>query len=138
MGIASQTAFGWLVSKLSGQYVTLNSQGQIDSSLLPPTGEDAMAINSSVPTTGNTVQVADGTLTQVVKPAALLAVLTVKLPPNPANRQPCEIVFTQGITLLTVASDAASVAGAAGSISLGGGFLKFRYRLTDNTWYRVG
>lgn len=138
MPIADLTGLGWLTRKLSGSYVTLNAQGQIDSSLIPASGEDAMAINSSVPASGNTVQIADGTLTQVIKPTALLALLTVKLPPNPTNRQPCEVVFTQGITGLTVTSDAASIAGAAGSISLGGGFMKFRYRSADNTWYRVG
>ncbi|MFY4697928.1 MULTISPECIES: hypothetical protein [Burkholderia] len=135
--IADLTPIGWLVKQLVGPYVTIGSNGQIDPALIPPTGEAVMVWQQDVPTVGATVSVGANTRTQVIKPAGLLATLTIKFPASPADARPLELAFTQAITLLTLDGNGASINGAATGIAIGG-FLKYRYRAADNTWYRVG
>ncbi|WLE60290.1 hypothetical protein GIY62_06440 [Burkholderia plantarii] len=136
-GIADLTDSGWLAKALIGPYVTVGASGQIDPSLIPPTGEAVMVWQQDQPTASTTVTIAANTRTQVIKPAGLLAALTIKLPASPIDARSVEIVFTQAITLLTIDGNGATVSGAASGVALGG-FMKYRYRTTDNTWYRVG
>lgn len=135
--IADLTPLGWLVKQLTGPYVTVGTNGQIDPSLIPPTGEAVMVWQQDVPTVGATVAVSANTRTQIVKPAGMLGTLTIKFPALPADARPLEIAFTQAITLLTLDGNGAAINGAATGAAIGG-FLKYRYRAADNTWYRVG
>lgn len=88
------------------------------------------------PTTGQTVTLATGTETAIIKPAGTLANLTVTLPTCSAgaNGSIARFSSTQVITALTVNATAGSVAAAPSSLAVGGG-AKFICRGADTTWY---
>lgn len=88
------------------------------------------------PTTGQTVTLATGTETAIIKPAGTLANLTVTLPTCSAgaNGSIARFASSQIITSLTVNATAGSVVAAPSSLAVGGG-AKFICRGADTTWY---
>lgn len=72
-----------------------------------------------------------------VKPAGTIAALTVELPANPVDGQEVGINTTQIVTALTVQATGKTVANPP-TAGTAGGFMRFKYRLADTTWYRIG
>lgn len=92
----------------------------------------------STPTTGQTVTMGATEQKRQLTPAATLTSLTVTLSASPADDVERTISTTQQITALTVnAPGGASVLGGTGTLSANGS-MRFRYRTSNTTWYRVG
>ena len=91
------------------------------------------------PLTGATITAASGQGAFVAIPAAAIAALTVVVPPNAVEGTLFEFSTTEDITAMVVTAAAGdSIFGTQGTLGTlgGGGGFSFRYRLTNNTWYR--
>jgi len=111
---------------------------------IPPTDISGFGLGSVVyiaPLTGATISAVSGQGAFVVIPAAAIAALTVELPPDAIEGTVFEVSTTADITAVGVAKASGSsdnifgTQGTLGTLGGGGGF-SFRYRLSNNTWYR--
>lgn len=89
------------------------------------------------PLTGTTVNIPADAEVVYIEPAGTIAALTVNMPPNPYDGQELNICTTQTITALTQSVASGTLRGAltAGSAN---GFGKWKYSLSNTTWYRMG
>lgn len=91
----------------------------------------------NAPTSGSTVtrKKADGDISMIIKPAALLLTLTVALGSGDFDGQRCHIMSTQVITTMTMTATTL-VNALVGLSQYGTG--TFQWSATDSTWYRIG
>lgn len=100
-----------------------------------PVATIADVLQYSTPVTGGTVAIADGTSLLIINNAALLATLTVTLPPNPMDGQRIIITSGAGVTLLTISGG--TVKGLLTGLSVNG-YARFAYSSAAGAWFRTG
>ena len=101
-------------------------------------GQAAHGYIRTRPATGFTITVAATTCFQIIDPAGTLATGTVNLIATPVDGQEVTISTTQIITTLTIAAAGTTIAPTPPATLAAGGFVKYKYSLAQNTWYRVG
>lgn len=98
----------------------------------------ALAYTYNAPATGFAITVGNDIAQLVLEPAGTLASGTVTLPAAPEDGDTVGISSTQAITALTISPNAGqTVADAPTSFAIGGS-VRFLYRATNTTWYRIG
>lgn len=90
------------------------------------------------PTTGFSHTVPDNTGSLIIKPAGTLATGTIIMPANPIDGQPLTIASSKIITALTHNANTAQTLLAPLTTITANGFGKWKYILSDLTWYRTG
>ena len=73
----------------------------------------------------------------LMKPTGTFATGTITLKPAPADKSEITITSIRAVGTLTITAASSTIVGSPNSIGING-FLKFKYDLGDNTWYRVG
>lgn len=91
----------------------------------------------ATPLTGTTVAMAVGATRLLINPAGTLAALTVDLPTSPLDGQVAEIMTSQQLTALTIAStDGSTVNGVSGGYSMSANTgASWVYRSSNTTWF---
>lgn len=91
----------------------------------------------AAPLTGATVAMAVGATRLLINPAGTLAALTVDLPTSPIDGQVAEIMTSQQLTALTIAStDGSTVNGVSGGYSMSANTgASWVYRAANTTWF---
>ena len=98
----------------------------------------ALPYTYNAPVTGFAITVGNNITQLILEPAGTLASGTVTLPAAPEDGDTVGISSTQAITALTISPNAGqTVADAPASFAVGGA-VKFLYRATNTTWYRIG
>lgn len=94
---------------------------------------------SFVPTTGQTVTIADsdGDVYIIIKPAGLLAALTLAMPTNPRDGQCFTICCSQVITSLTMTSSQ-TINAALTTLAAVNGYATYVYDAATTTYFRAG
>jgi hypothetical protein len=90
-----------------------------------------------VPLTGDTVTIDDDVETLIIAPAGTIATLTVNMPVTPYDGQEVNLCAGATVTTLTMAAAGKTLNGALTTIGAAL-FGRWRYRLANTTWYRVG
>jgi hypothetical protein len=95
------------------------------------------SIQRFTPTTGQTVTPANSNanIVMIIKPAGLLAALTIAFPSAPFDGQRIIATATQIITILTLSGG--TIINPLTSLALNG-YFSFIYIAADNAWYRIG
>ncbi len=94
-------------------------------------------IEYSVPLTGFSTTIANGTGFFIVNPAGTLATGTITMPATPVDKQQVTISSTQVITALTHNPNSGQTLKGALTTIAANGSAAWIYRSTDTTWYRI-
>lgn len=73
----------------------------------------------------------------LMKPTGTFATGTITFKAAPADKSEITITSIRAVGTLTITAASSTINGAPNSIGING-FIKFKYDLGDNTWYRVG
>ncbi len=119
-----------------------NDQRRLSLSLLLSWLQDNLTIQSLAqesltPLTGFSYVIGQGNAWLLLTPAGTLAAGTLVLPFGPTDGALVRVNSTAAITALTVSGVAVTISGAPTTLTAGG-FFTMQYRLSTNTWYRVG
>jgi hypothetical protein len=112
--------------------------GNCSSVTAVPTNRAAASYLRTVPVSGNTLTFTDGLEALLVQPSALLATLTIVMPPNPIDGQVVRVGATQnGVTALTVNANAGqNILGAPTSLPANSGFAMI-WQAGISYWFRL-
>lgn len=103
-----------------------------------PTYRSSVNYVISVPLAGATITFADNQNSFIIKPLALLATLTVVMPPNPLDGTVVNVsAANAGITTLTVNANAGQFIVSAPTTLAAGSSFRMVYTAGTSTWYPV-
>ncbi len=131
-----------------GDLVAVYKQNQGDARKSSLTNLAAF-VNNQIPSSEPVTQYAVPTTTEfqiavvqdntwlLMKPTGTFATGTITLKAAPADKSEITITSIRAVGTLTITAASSTVIGAPSDIGING-FLKFKYDLGDNAWYRVG
>lgn len=130
--LAFTTGLSPLSTESIARSITLDRQQTIDTKIYAAGDE---TIRYTTAADGGTVDILDGE-GGVHQTTPSIAALTVNLPPNPVNGQITTVASVNVITTLTVNASNSKI-GTFSISAAGGAEYAFRFRSSNNTWYRV-
>jgi hypothetical protein len=89
----------------------------------------------SAPTTGQTIQLANGINDYTVNPAGTIAALTVNLPTTPVDGQTITLSSTQVVTVFTLTAPSGTLFNAPAAMATGQ-TIEYKYLATQGFWIR--
>lgn len=122
--------------------VSANTTADVGTATFPMRNEYRTGIgvfsgaNKAIPTTGQTVTVAQQTAWQLIAPAGTLAALTVQFPTPLADGHEFSVTINQSVTGLTLTPNSGATINGGFTVVTGYMTATFHYLAADTAWYR--
>jgi hypothetical protein len=89
------------------------------------------------PLTGASITIGAGIKTLLLDPTGTLATLTVTAPASPYDGQALTVMSSQAITALTFSANAGQTVNGAPTAMVANTSFQYRYKASNQTWYRA-
>ena len=119
-----------------GKVVSNKAAGTWDTVSVTHIGGSDPSVAYNVPLTAFALTIAAGILTLILDPAGTLAAGAVTMPAAPYDNQPVTIMSSQIVTALVINANAGQTINGAPTAFAANTAFRFRYKLSNTTWYR--